>query len=140
MFARLMGLKTIAPAAVHRLTQDRECVAVIDVNSRQSWMKARVLAASHASPVDFLESAYPPTKATLLVFYCSNLLCRKAPMRRVGPSRWATEMSRSCRRESAAGSLPGWPQSPAANPGRPVTGQMAGIDCLLSSCRCRHYQ
>ena len=49
MFARLMGLKTISPEALHRLMQS-EPVTTIDVNSRQSWLSARVPGARHVAP------------------------------------------------------------------------------------------
>jgi hypothetical protein len=39
MFAQLMGLKTIAPDDLHRLSQDAGNVSIYDVNSRQSWIK-----------------------------------------------------------------------------------------------------
>jgi 3-mercaptopyruvate sulfurtransferase SseA len=42
MFALLMGLKTVAPAALHQLIQGPERVLVVDVNARESWVKARV--------------------------------------------------------------------------------------------------
>ena len=41
MFARLMGLKTISPTALHELIQ-QEAVSVIDVNPDQAWIKAHV--------------------------------------------------------------------------------------------------
>ena len=79
MMALLMGLKTISPDSLHQLAQGAEHVAVIDVNSRQSWVKARVPGARNLDPVDYRESDLPPDKADLLVFYCSNPMCRKAP-------------------------------------------------------------
>lgn len=78
MFARLMGLETIAPRDLHALIQARQ-VTVIDVNSRHSWMTARVPGAVNLDPVTFGDSDLPPTKESMLVFYCSNPLCRKAP-------------------------------------------------------------
>jgi hypothetical protein len=42
MIARLMGLKTISPGDLHQLIQEQR-VTVIDVNSRQSWITARVM-------------------------------------------------------------------------------------------------
>jgi rhodanese-related sulfurtransferase len=78
MFALLMGLKTISPDALHQLVQNKQC-AVIDVNSRQSWMNGRVPGASNLDPADFKESDLPSDKSAALVFYCSNPLCRKAP-------------------------------------------------------------
>ncbi len=78
MFARLMGLQTIAPAALHQRMQ-REPVTAIDVNGRQSWLQARVPGARHLDPLAYRESDLPADKASPLVFYCSNFLCRKAP-------------------------------------------------------------
>lgn len=78
MFAFLMGLKTISPDALHRWMQSSEPVSVIDVNSRQSWMKAHVPGARNLDP-DYKDSDLPPDKTEALVFYCSNPMCRKAP-------------------------------------------------------------
>ena len=77
MFARLMGLKTISPGDLHQMIQKRQ-VTVIDVNSRQSWMKARVPGAVNLDPAGYHDSDLPPDKDSSLVFYCSNPLCRKA--------------------------------------------------------------
>ena|SRR5450432_765869 len=79
MFARLMGLKTISPDGLQRLMQNREPVSVIDVNSRQSWIKARVPGASNLDPAVYKDSDLPAEKNDVLVFYCSNPMCRKAP-------------------------------------------------------------
>ena len=79
MFARLMGLKTISPEGLHRLVQNPGHVSVIDVNSRQSWIKARVPGARNLDPADYKDSDLPRDKNELLVFYCSNPMCRKAP-------------------------------------------------------------
>ena len=78
MFARLMGLKTISPAVLHQLMQEKP-VTLINVNSRQSWTKARVPGAMHLDPAGYNDSDLPSDKTSLLVFYCSNLMCRKAP-------------------------------------------------------------
>lgn len=78
MFARLMGLKTITPGELHRMMRDHS-MTVIDVNSAQSWSKDHVPGASHLDPVKYRESDLPPDKAAMLVFYCSNPMCRKAP-------------------------------------------------------------
>jgi rhodanese-related sulfurtransferase len=85
MFARLMGLKTISPSGLHEMLQTQQ-VTVIDVNSRQSWMKAHVPGAVNLDPIDFNETDLPSDKQSSLVFYCSNPMCRKAPnaARRVG--------------------------------------------------------
>lgn len=76
MFARLMGLKTISPEDLHRMTGE---VAVVDVNSRQSWEKAHVPTAVHLDPAEYKESDLPPDRDATVVFYCSNPMCRKAP-------------------------------------------------------------
>jgi hypothetical protein len=99
-----MGLKTISPAGLHQAMQD-EPVTAIDVNFHQSWVKARVPGALNLDPAGYEEKSLPADKNSLLVFYCSNPLCRKAPMRPAEPNRWATAMCMSCRRVSAAGSM-----------------------------------
>jgi rhodanese-related sulfurtransferase len=78
MFALLMGLKAISPAALHQLMKEGS-VTVIDVNSRQSWLKAHVPGALHLDPAAYNEGDLPSDKESNLVFYCSNPLCRKAP-------------------------------------------------------------
>src|SRR5687767_10833652 len=79
MFARLMGLKTISPDALQQLTRNPGQVSVIDVNSRESWLKARVPGATNLDPAAFKDNDLPPDKDAVLVFYCSNPMCRKAP-------------------------------------------------------------
>lgn len=78
MFARLMGLKTVSPRDLHRLVQN-ERVIVIDVNTRQSWLQARIGGAVNLDPAGFVDRDLPADKDSTLVFYCSNMLCRKAP-------------------------------------------------------------
>jgi len=78
MMARLMGLPTISPTDLHRLVREGEATA-IDVNSPGSWMEAHVPGAINLDPTAFGPSELPPNRTALLVFYCSNLLCRKAP-------------------------------------------------------------
>ncbi|MEA2563864.1 MAG: hypothetical protein QOH06_5368 [Acidobacteriota bacterium] len=78
MFEWLMGLKGISPADLHQLMQGKPVTAV-DVNSRQSWLNARVPGAMNLDPVGYDEKSLPADKDSLLVFYCSNPLCRKAP-------------------------------------------------------------
>ncbi len=79
MFARLMGLRTISPDDLYRLAQNPGHVSVIDVNSRQSWIKARVPGARNLDPAAYQDSDLPSDKEAVLVFYCSNPMCRKAP-------------------------------------------------------------
>jgi rhodanese-related sulfurtransferase len=78
VFARLMGLSTIAPRDLHRLMQ-QEAVAVVDVNPRASWLTARVPGARHVDEAAFDAGDLPQDRDARLVFYCSNFFCRKAP-------------------------------------------------------------
>ena len=78
MFALLMGLKSISPVGLNEMMQKQK-VTVLDVNSRQSWMKARVPGALNLDPANYKDSDLPPDREANLVFYCSNPLCRKAP-------------------------------------------------------------
>jgi rhodanese-related sulfurtransferase len=103
MFARLMGLKTISPDGVHQLTQNPGQVSVIDVNSPQSWMKAHVPGASNLDPAEYKDSDLPPNKDAVLVFYCSNPMCRKAP----NAARRAKQMGYSNVQVMSAG-ISGW--------------------------------
>jgi len=78
MFAKLMGLETISPADLQRRMRT-ERITVIDVNGRQSWLAAHVPGAVNLDPAAFTEADLPKNKDAVLVFYCSNLFCRKAP-------------------------------------------------------------
>ena len=78
MIALFMGLGTISPKDLQRLVGDG-AVSVFDVNSPQSWTQARVPGAVNLDPVTYASGALPSDKNTLLVFYCSNPWCRKAP-------------------------------------------------------------
>ena len=78
MFARLMGLEVISAAALRNLMQN-ESVTVIDVNSRQSWLRAHVPGALSLDPIAYSETDLPRDLDSTLVFYCSGFLCRKAP-------------------------------------------------------------
>jgi len=79
MFARLMGLKSISPDDLHRLVLNPQRVSVIDVNSRQSWLKARVPGARNLDSAGYKDTDLPADKNDVLVFYCSNPMCMKAP-------------------------------------------------------------
>ena len=61
-----MGLKTISPRELHQSSG----FVIVDMNSPQSFLQARVPGAVQQLPDD---------KSAALVFYCSNPLCRKAP-------------------------------------------------------------
>jgi rhodanese-related sulfurtransferase len=73
-----MGLKTMAPRRLHQLMQ-KAPVTVIDVNSRHSWLAARVHGALNLDLSEFDGEALPADKDSTLVFYCSNFMCTKAP-------------------------------------------------------------
>lgn len=102
MFARLMGLKTVSPGELHQMIQKQQ-VTVIDVNSHQSWMKARVPGALNLDPSGYNDGDLPPDKQSTLVFYCSNPFCRKAP----NAARRAKQMGYSDVKVMSAG-ISGW--------------------------------
>ena len=102
MFAKLMGLMTIAPKELHQLMQNTP-VTVIDVNSRDSWTKARVPGARNLDPAGYAASDLPAEKDSTVVFYCSNFLCRKAP----NAARRAQQMGYDDVRVMSAG-ISGW--------------------------------
>jgi rhodanese-related sulfurtransferase len=102
MMAFLMGLRSISPDAVRRLVEARR-TTVIDVNGAISWAQAHVPGARHLDPTGFAESDLPPDKATDLVFYCSNSMCRKAP----NAARRAKAMGYTSVRVMSAG-IKGW--------------------------------
>lgn len=79
MLAKLMGLKTISVKALNKQIQESKPLTVIDFNSRISWMKAHVPGANNINPEVFSISDLPNDKDAVLVFYCSNPMCRKAP-------------------------------------------------------------
>ena len=78
MIALLMGLRTVAPATVLQLTQDGRALA-LDVNSRESWLAARVPGSVNLDPVSFAAASLPADKKATLIFYCSHPLCSRAP-------------------------------------------------------------
>jgi rhodanese-related sulfurtransferase len=79
MLAQLMGLRTVSPDALHDLMQGRGDVAIFDLNSRQSWESARVPGARHLDAKRYGDDELPSDRNAMLVFYCSNPMCRKAP-------------------------------------------------------------
>jgi rhodanese-related sulfurtransferase len=78
MMAFLMGVPTLSPADLHRLTREG-CTRVFDLNAPAQWRQAHVPGAVNLAPGDFDPSALPADKETPIVFYCSNPFCRKAP-------------------------------------------------------------
>lgn len=115
MIARLMGLKTISPADLMTAVQERTVVC-FDVNSRESWNRAHVPGALHLDPGSWSESELPADRDTPLVFYCSNLFCRKAP----NAARRAIEMGFRNVRVMSAG-VSGWLER-----GLPTEGAVVG--------------
>ena len=79
MFAILMGVKSISPADLQR-EMSSHTLTIIDVNSQPSWTRAHVPGAVNLDPNTYLETDLPHDKAARLVFYCSNPMCRKAPI------------------------------------------------------------
>lgn len=79
MMALLMGLKSVSPADLNELVASKR-VTVFDVNSPHSWMKAHVPGAKNLDAQGFGAADLPADKNSALVFYCSNPLCRKAPI------------------------------------------------------------
>lgn len=79
MMARLMGLKTVSPSELRALIE-RGAVTVFDVNSLPSWQQAHVPGARHLDATGFERGELPDDPGAALVFYCSNPLCRKAPL------------------------------------------------------------
>jgi len=102
MFAWLMGLPTISPRDLYESIQHGG-VTAIDVNSRQSWITARVPGAVNLDPIEYSEGDLPADKSAALVFYCSNPFCRKAP----NAARRATAMGYSRVQVMSAG-ISGW--------------------------------
>ena len=78
MMAWLMGLKTVAPTELEALLRERRAFA-FDVNARGNFQQAHVPGAVHLDPETFQAQQLPDDHSSLLVFYCSNPLCRKAP-------------------------------------------------------------
>jgi rhodanese-related sulfurtransferase len=71
------GMRVISPRDLRQLVQEHK-VTVIDVNSPESWKKARVPGAINLDPA-YDGGDLPSDKDAPVVFYCSNSMCRKAP-------------------------------------------------------------
>jgi rhodanese-related sulfurtransferase len=114
MFAFFMGLKTVGPTQLHRSMAQGQVITIVDVNSRQSWAKAHVPGAINLNATSYSEGELPADKHTDLVFYCSNPMCRKAPL----AARRAKSMGYENVRVMAAG-ISGWlaAQLPTASAG-----------------------
>ncbi len=97
-----MGLNTVSPQELDRLRREG-AATVIDVNAPSSWTAAHVPGALNLDPLAFEERDLPAQRDALLVFYCSNPLCRKAP----NAALRARKMGRENVRVMSAG-IKGW--------------------------------
>ncbi len=79
MLARLMGVTTISPVELLALVE-RRAVTAIDVNARSSWLRAHVPGALTLDHAHYQACDLPASLDAPMVFYCSRLLCRKAPL------------------------------------------------------------
>jgi rhodanese-related sulfurtransferase len=79
MWALLMGIRSIAPEELRSKIGD-ERVTIFDVNSRESWSDGHVPGARHLDPTNYSATDLPEDKDATVVFYCSNSMCRKAPI------------------------------------------------------------
>ena len=66
MFAWMMGLETISPDALHRSLPDGR-VHVFDLNSPQSWAKARVPGAKRLEPESWSADELPAAKDAVML-------------------------------------------------------------------------
>jgi len=78
MLSKLIKLETISPESLNEMIKNDRAL-VLDVNNRQSWIKAHVPGAVHLDPVGYTSHDLPADKKSNLIFYCSNPMCRKAP-------------------------------------------------------------
>ena len=78
MLNRLIGYELMSPATLQAALGEPS-LRIFDVNSVQSWRRARVPDAHHLDPHQFTRADLPDDVATRLVFYCSNFFCAKAP-------------------------------------------------------------
>lgn len=79
MIARLMGLRTLSPAALRECMRTGQ-VAIFDTNRPRDWANAHVPGASNLDPADDPQSVLPQDRDAFLVFYCSGPLCSRAPI------------------------------------------------------------
>jgi rhodanese-related sulfurtransferase len=77
--AWLMGLARITPADLLALIEQKS-VTVCDVNDAARWGEGHVPGARNLVHDQFGAESLPPDKQASLVFYCSNPMCRKAPI------------------------------------------------------------
>ncbi len=102
VLSKLLNLDAVSPNQVKELIADKRAT-IIDVNSLQSWRRAHVPTATHLDPESFSDSDLPTEKASDVIFYCSNPMCRKAPK----AARRAEKMGYSNVKVMSAG-ISGW--------------------------------
>ena len=78
MYALFLGLRSISPGDLH-LLMEAEPIAVVDVNSRDSWLESHVPGSTNLDPENFKAKDLPTDKSATVVFYCSNFMCSKGP-------------------------------------------------------------
>lgn len=78
MMAFLMGLRSISPREVLEHVEAHSAL-IFDVNAPGQWRQAHVPGAGNLDASTYEAAALPAERNALLVFYCSNPLCRKAP-------------------------------------------------------------
>lgn len=115
MLAMLMGIKALSCTELHALLPSAQA-CVIDVNAPSRWAAAHVPGARNLDPRGFTAADLPGDRAALLVFYCSNPMCTKAPI----AARRAKGMGYTQVRVMSAG-IQGW-----LDAGLPVGTSMAG--------------
>lgn len=102
IFPTLMKLEPISPGQLDEI-RTNNWVTVLDVNARQSWIKARVPGALNLDPEEYAKNELPADKESTLVFYCSNPICRKSP----NAARRAEKMGYTTVKVMSAG-ISGW--------------------------------
>lgn len=79
MLSRLLGIQSVSCDDVPALAADGKAW-VIDVNAPARLSRGRVPGARVLDAAHFSRGDLPADPGTLLVFYCSNPMCPKAPM------------------------------------------------------------
>jgi rhodanese-related sulfurtransferase len=100
--ALLMGVKSISPKDLLGLVE-RSQGTVVDVNAPARFAQGHVPGARNLDHAGFAADALPADRDATLVFYCSNPMCRKAPIE----ARRAKAMGYQDARVMSAG-ISGW--------------------------------
>ena len=107
MFAQLMGLKTISPGDLHQLMQREHITAIRREFTTELGRTPRV-PAREASPSARVTPDHdlPTDLDAPLIFYSRSSLPEGTECCVLVPRAWAIATCASCRRASAAGSMP----------------------------------